>query len=188
MWNQFSFKEKSLASFNFSFLHLPCYYMHIFFYLKDLGFGLLLLVCFFFCCFFNFYLYFYLNLFFTPLERTFSITFWADPAGYQRAQFSQRCSSASFITEWIPLEWKCESATPTALNIPCHWGANKIQVWHSYPLVPADPRGFCKRYHSWRQMEVIHWFSEWFKGCKGDIKDVRTAQLGKWESIHSKVN
>lgn len=37
MWAQFSFEEKSLTPFNFSFLHLPCSYMHIF-YLKDLGF------------------------------------------------------------------------------------------------------------------------------------------------------
>lgn len=62
MWAQFSFEEKSLASFNFSFLHLPCSYMHIF-YLKDLVF---FSGCFFFLLFFSLHV----NLFFTPLERT----------------------------------------------------------------------------------------------------------------------
>lgn len=95
-------RKKSLAWFNFSFLCLPCIYKHIYFLT-----GLFLLHL--------------QSVLYTPGENRHSpLPSEQTQRGIRERSFLRVCSSASFITDWIPAEGKRESAAPAALNTPCH--------------------------------------------------------------------
>lgn len=124
IWDRSSFEgKKSLASFNFSFLHFPCIYRHHFSKRPV-------------------FLHFD-GVLYTPGENRHSTLPSEQTQQDSRVRrFLRVCSCASFITEQIPPEWKHELAAPTAPNIPCHERSQQNTCDILIPFFQWIPEGF----------------------------------------------